>query len=308
MEEVLQELAVLLVVLCAGVYFGKKGLLNDGCTAQLNRVTVNIAFPALVIASMDKEFTMEFLRNSTGLVVISWLCFGAVILLLEIWKRVTKLPPQELGLLRFLVLFGNTAFMGYPVIRAIYGSTGVFYASVFNLAHNFVCFSYGLSLLQPGQRTNIKKLFGNIGFLATVVGFIVFLIPGTLPYVVHRPLEWVGDMTIPSCLLIAGAKLGRSSLYELGKPRAIWATSLVRLIGFPAVLMFLLGALHLPEQWVAIPTVLFGTPVALTAGLFAEEYGNDALTANRAVILSNLLAILTMPVWVWILMWFRIAG
>ena len=306
MQEVLQELAVLLVILCAGMLFGKKGLLNEDCVSQLNKAIVNISFPALIIASMDKDFTPELLRNSIGLAVISWLCFSAVILFLEIWKHFSKRPPKELGLLQFLILFGNTAFMGYPVIRAIYGSTGVFYASVFNLAHNFVCFSYGLSLLQPGRHTNRKKLFGNIGFLATVIGFAVFLLPGTLPYVIHRPLEWIGDMTIPACLLTAGAKLSTSGQQNLGRVHAIWGTSLVRLIVFPMILLIVLGMLALPEQWLVIPTIIFGTPVALTAGLFADEYENDVFTANHAVILSNLLAVITMPAWVWILLHFII--
>ena len=57
MQEVFQELAVLLVILCAGAYFGKKGILNEGCISQMNKMVVKIAFPALVIASMDKDFT-----------------------------------------------------------------------------------------------------------------------------------------------------------------------------------------------------------------------------------------------------------
>ena len=298
MEEVLQELAVLLVILCTGAFFGKKGVLDESCSAQINRTVMRITFPALVIASMDKNFTSELLYNSIGLLVISFLCFGAVIAFLESWKRFSKRPPQELGLLQFLVICGNTAFVGYPVIRAMYGSTGVFYASVFNLAHNFIVFSYGLALLRPTRRATARELFGNVGFLATVVGFLIFLAPGTLPYVIHRPLEWMGDITIPACLLTAGAKLGRSPLRDFGKPRAIWGTSLIRLVVFPAVLFIVLNVFNLPESWVTISTIIFGTPVALTAGLFAEEYGNDALVANRAVVLSNLLAVISMPVWV----------
>ena len=80
MQEVFQELAVLLVILCAGAYFGKKGILNEGCISQMNKMVVKIAFPALVIASMDKDFTPELLQNSIGLVVISGACFSAVIL------------------------------------------------------------------------------------------------------------------------------------------------------------------------------------------------------------------------------------
>ena len=73
---------------------------------------------------------------------------------------------------------------------------------------------------------------------------------------------------------------------------------MIRLVVFPAVLFIVLNVFNLPESWVTISTIIFGTPVALTAGLFAEEYGNDALVANRAVVLSNLLAVISMPVWV----------
>jgi hypothetical protein len=300
--EIIQELAVLLVIIGIGVYFGHKGLLDAKCSEQLNRMVIHIAFPALILSSMDKDFTIERLEDSFGLISISWLCFGAVIVFLEIWKRVSKRQERELGLLRFLVIFGNTAFMGYPIIRAIYGEDGVFYASMFNLAHNFVCFSYGLSLLKPGRQIKIRELFCNIGFLATAIGFVIFLIPDTLPYILHRPLSWLGDMTIPICLLIMGAKLGRSRLCELVRPRAIWMTSLIRLVVFPTVLLIVLSAFHLPQRLVVIPTIIFGTPVALTASLFAEEYGNDGEVASRAVVLSNLLAVATLPIWVWVLM------
>lgn len=296
MQQVVQELIVLVIVMAVGAVFGRRGLLDEKCTGYLNGVVMKIAFPALILASMDKDFTTELLRNSLGLVVISACCFGAVIVFLEIWRKLSKRPEKELGMLQFLVIFGNTAFMGYPVISAIYGDTGVFYASMFNLMHNFVCFSYGLMLLKRDRKTSAKQLFGNVGFIATVIGFLIFIIPGTLPYVIHRPLEWVGNLTIPICLLIVGAKLGRAKPRDLVRPASIWMTSLIRLVAFPAVLLAVLGALHLNEYWIAIPTIIFGTPVALTAAAFAAEYGNDEYTVGKAVALSNLLAVVTMPI------------
>ncbi len=85
MEDVLKELAVLLVISEIGAYFGRKGLLTEACTAQLNQIVVRIAFPALILASMDQAFTPELLRNSLGLAVISWFCFGAAIRTMPVW-------------------------------------------------------------------------------------------------------------------------------------------------------------------------------------------------------------------------------
>jgi predicted permease len=217
-----------------------------------------------------------------------------VILGLEIWSRISRIEPQKLGLYQFLILLGNTAFMGYPVIQAIYGDTGVFYASMFNIWHNVIMFSYALSLLQRGKKIQWGKLLRNNGMIATLLGFVLFLCPFTLPYVLHRPMEWVGDMTIPLCLLIVGGRMSASSPRELLKPRAIWLTSLVRLVLFPLILMPVLMLLGLPEILIVIPVIVFSTPVALTAGALAQEYGGDEEIASRAVVLSNILSIVTM--------------
>lgn len=294
MQGVFQQLLVMLMLLLAGAVFGRAGVLREPFAGQLNSFVIRITFPALILASMDKEFSTELLHNSLALIGISACCFLAVIIGLEIWSRVSKIEPHRLGLYQVLILLGNTAFMGYPVIQAIYGDTGVFYASMFNIWHNVLMFSYALGLLQRGAKIQWSKLLKNSGLIATFVGFVIFLCPFTLPYVLHRPLEWVGDMTIPLCLLIVGSRMGCSRLRDLVRPRAIWLTSLVRLVLFPLILIPLLTLLGLPENLIVIPTVVFSTPVALTVGALAQEYGGDQEIASRAVVLSNLLSLVTM--------------
>jgi len=60
--------------------------------------------------------------------------------------------------------------------------------------------------------------------------------------------------------------------------------------------------LHLNQYLIAIPTILIGTPTALTAGVFALNYGCDDQLASKGVVLSNFLAILSMPAVVWVVM------
>lgn len=296
MQEVFGQLLVLLVLLIAGAILGKRGLMREPFLGMLSSFVIRVTTPLLILSSMDKTFSTELLHNSLWLILISGCCFAAVILGLEIWSRFSKMEPRRLGLYQFLILLGNTAFMGYPVIQAIYGDTGVFYASMFNIWHNVIMFSYALSLLQRGKKIQWGKLLRNNGMIATLLGFVIFLCPFTLPYVLHRPMEWVGDMTIPLCLLIVGGRMSASPLRELVRPRAIWLTSLVRLVLFPLILIPVLLLLGLPEILIVIPVIVFSTPVALTAGALAQEYGGDEEIASRAVVLSNLLSIVTMTV------------
>ena len=296
MSSIIQEMIILLSIIVAGVFCNRLKLLTPSGVSCFNNLIIKFAFPALIIASMDKEFTDRLLRNSIWLIIIASVCYATLIAAFEIWKKFSRLSADVLSLYQFLILFGNAAFMGLPVAMAIYGNTGVFYASMFNLVHNFVCFSYGIRLLQRNKTTSWKSIFLNPGFVATVIGFIIFIIPGTLPYIIYRPMEWVGDMTIPICLLIVGNNLSHIKMSELIKPPAIWLTSLTRLILFPAVVYVVLNFLGFREYLLVIPTVIFATPVALSAASFSSQYGKDEHTASKAVILSNILAMVTMPI------------
>ncbi|MGM9612092.1 MAG: AEC family transporter, partial [Butyricicoccus sp.] len=137
--------------------------------------------------------------------------------------------------------------------------------------------------------------FRNSGLIATIVGFLLFLCPFTLPYPLHHSIEWVGNMTIPLALLILGSRMSRTDLRMVVRPLGIWLSSLTRLVLFPAVMIPVLTALGIRGELIAVPVILFATPVALTAASFAQQYGSDADLAGRGVVLSNLLSIVTMP-------------
>lgn len=302
MQQVFSQLFVLLLILGAGAVFGRTGLLREPFTAGLNALVIQVTLPALILASMDVPFSTELLRNSLTLIVIAAACFSVLIAALEIWRKFSKQEPLRLGLYQYLILVGNCAFMGFPIVEAIYGSTGLLYASMFVIPHNLLLYSYDITLFRRDQKTNWKKLFTNTGLISTLLGFILFLCPFTLPYPVHYAINWVGNMTIPLALLILGSRLGATKLREIAQPYGIWLTSLTRLVVFPALMIPALAWSGLPQILIAIPVIIFATPVALTAAAFAEQYGSDPILAGKGVLLSNLLSLVTLPAVVAILL------
>ena len=59
------------------------------------------------------------------------------------------------------------------------------------------------------ERLTLKKLLYNPSLIATLVGILMFACQFELPYVIARPIEWIGDMTIPISLLIVGSCLAK---------------------------------------------------------------------------------------------------
>jgi predicted permease len=139
------------------------------------------------------------------------------------------------------------------------------------------------------------KKFINPGLIATIIGFILFLTSFKLPYIIYRPIEWIGDMTIPLALLVVGNSLARIKLKDLINEPLVWIYVLERLIVVPCILLFILKIMGLSNYMLVIPVVIISTPAPLTAGVFASEYGGDILFANKCIVLSNFLAIITVP-------------
>lgn len=108
-------LAPFLILLLGGVSQRRLGL-PDSFYSCANTLVIRITLPAMILYSMDKDFSSRMLRVSTELMLIAAGAFLAVIAGLEVWRRFSSLPAKRLGLYQYLVLVGNTAFMGYPVI------------------------------------------------------------------------------------------------------------------------------------------------------------------------------------------------
>lgn len=296
MQELYGKLFSLILILLLGALVEKRLRLTEAFYQRAGDLVIRVTLPAMILASMDKDFSPDMLSISVQIVIVAAISFGFVIIGLEIWRRFSSLEPIRLGLYQYLILVGNTSFMGYPIIQAVFGSDGVFYASMFNLVHYVVIFSYAISLFQRGSTIDWKKLLTNACLTATFLGIALFLSPFHLPGPLRQALEWMGNITIPLCLLSVGAKMAGQSWRSLCQPHTLVWISLIRTAVFPLIMIPILRLSGLTGVALAIPVILFATPVALTAASFAGQYGADAGFAGKAVVLSNLIAIITLPV------------
>jgi len=295
MNEIFDSILVLTVIIFIGFIVAKLNVISEDGASIISSVIMKITFPAIILISMQKNFTQELFTNSIGLIGLSVVIYAVLIMLTTILGKISSLPINKLKVMQFQIIFGNVAFMGFPVASAIYKDVGVFYASCFNMFYNLLMFSYGIMLLDKNSsKLDLKKLV-NPGLIATIIGFIFFLTSLKLPYIIFRPLEWIGDMTIPLALLVVGNSLARIKFKDLINEPIVWLYSLERLIIFPCILLAILKMVGFTYYMLVIPVVIMATPAPLTAGVFARTYGGDEILANKSIVLSNFLAIITVP-------------
>ena len=128
MSALYAKLLAMLLLLLLGQMMQQRLHLPENFYDGANSLLIRITLPAMILASMDTPFSYDRLKTSLHLLLIVSVAFASVILALELWRSRSCTASKALGLYQYLILVGNTAFMGYPIIEVIYGDEGVFYA------------------------------------------------------------------------------------------------------------------------------------------------------------------------------------
>lgn len=116
MTHIFSQMAVLFLVLILGFVGNKTKILNSESNKLLSALVLNISGPCTVLASVvDGSVTAT---RHEALIFMLLVVAAMAVGFLVAWPlpRLLRIPRSEAGMFRFLVVFGNIGFMGYPVI------------------------------------------------------------------------------------------------------------------------------------------------------------------------------------------------
>lgn len=136
-----QQVAVLFLLIGTGMVAVKSGVLKLENKQALSNLLVYIIVPAMVVNSYRMEFSTQILRNllaAFGMSVLSVLLGTVITLLLTARKTGSRMP-----IFRFACIFSNAAYMGFPLISALFGSEGLLYASAYVTVFNILLWTLG---------------------------------------------------------------------------------------------------------------------------------------------------------------------
>ena len=192
--------------------------------------------------------------------------------------------------------FPNIGFMGMPLVYAIFGVDGIFYASIFMIPFNIVMWTYGQGMfLGEGQKVTWKERLTDPIIGSIVLGLVLLVVPFSLPGLVLKPLQSLGATTTPLAMLVIGHLMSRTTPAEVFSDRDILWGMLVRLLLAPVLMVGILQFFTLEPLAYRTCVLLEALPAAVALAVIPTRYGGDAAMASRCVVVSHVLSILTLP-------------
>lgn len=302
---IISQIFILAVVVLIGAVAGKFKVLTHDTKDMLSKVIFNISLPLMLFTNFLKlDATPRLLANS--LTVLSVSGFVILFMLLTGWltTRIFKIKGSEAAVFKAHSMFGNTIFLGFPLITALYGIEGLLYASMFHLISNIIMWTVGVVVLTHGNGTSWKKSFSKVfnpNTIATLAGLLFFLFSVKLPELLLRPLSELGSANTWLSMLYIGAMLAFSDVRGLLGKKSLYIISINRLILVPLILIALFALFSViagigPDKLVSSVIILEASmPCMASVVIMAKELGADDHLAVGNVFVSTIISIVTLP-------------
>lgn len=300
------QLGILFILMLIGYLLGKLKFFSSESNAIFSKFIVNVALPAVIISSMNIPLTKENMSRALYIFGLSIIVYMVTFIIAWFAPKGFESDSKQKGILSFMLMFSNCAFMGYPVLGALLGEEAIFYVAIYNICFNILVFTLGIKLLKLGNNQSKSFDYKSLlspGIVATFIGLLLFITGIQLPTFISGSIEAVAGICTPLSMIVIGSMLSFLSLQKVFGQKKIYILAIIRLFLLPFIIFTLLKyILRIEDSWlVMIPVIVAGMPVASNAAMMAETYESDAELASQGVLITTLISCISIPLLIYII-------
>ncbi|MBR4092579.1 MAG: AEC family transporter [Oscillospiraceae bacterium] len=294
------QVAVMFIIMSIGILCYKKKMISENTGAELSKFLLMIVNPCVILHAFQIEYKPEL---ANGLLISALLAvvsntLGVIIATLFIRKNPER---KEYIVERFAIVFSNCGFMGIPLIQAVVGDIGVFYASTYVAVFNLFTWTYGVSIMKGKMSLNdIIKVLTSAPIISIVVGIFIFLFSIKIPTIIGKPIEFISNLNTPLAMIVTGIYLARTNIKIALKNVRIFIVSFLRLIVVPAVMLvvfiFIGAENEIFTSLLVANMIATACPTASSTLMMSRMFERNAEYASMIITVSTLFSILTIPV------------
>ncbi|MDK2970489.1 MAG: malate permease [Candidatus Sumerlaeota bacterium] len=317
---VLATMATLFLVSFAGFLAVRLKIIDDKGVTALTRLLIDVIVPCRMAVSMMAGLNSETLAQCGFIIVLmatwTFVSLGLSSLATRVWRGG---DPARNRAIWALSSFQNGIYVPLPLVLALVPAEEQDLATVYvggAVIVMILCqWSIGVTLLrgrEKGGRLSVRETLRgmvNPPLMAILGGALLAFVPpfalaartGEGPAVLTIPMsaaETVGSTLGPIAMIVLGMMIGGCRLSGALSVRTLGIPILIRLLLSPAVMLVFLmvGPLEGISSLVALVLIVeAAAPPATNLSIIARRYGGDWEMIASALLVTYLLALLTLP-------------
>ena len=295
----LNVLIKMFIPVIGGYVASKAKILSDDYPSKLSHFVLYVCQPFLLVSSvLGVAHTKENMTSGLTVLLIGFLSHA----LLALTAFITTKPFKDKHTGRILehcILFGNVGFFGIPVVKAVFGDIGAFYAGFFIISFNIILWSYGVFVLSRSGKNmsiSVKKIFLNAGTIPCTIGLILFFMGVKIYTPVLDGMKMIGDSCTPLSMIIVGSMIARIPIKKLLLSWQPYFVCIIKLLVAPIFVGAVLKLVGFSETFSLFGALMMAFPTASSSAMFAQKNEIRPELAAQTVGLTTIFSVITVPV------------
>ncbi|CAM3711265.1 AEC family transporter [Smaragdicoccus niigatensis] len=294
----MQQIALILLSLAIGVILRLSGRLPESATKVFGGWVINVALPATALSSVHG---LSIDRDWWLAAAVPWICVAVACALIIPLSRALHWSRQRAGALILVAGWGNTAFVGLPMIAALAGQQWLGLGVVIDLFGSYLALSVvgiAIATVASAGHFDWRAVVRRIVTFPPFIAILVALATNHLarPEWVTEVFDTLAQTLTPIALAAVGYALRVNRIS--GRLGALSTGLTFRLLVAPAVIVLvyaMFDSVHDPVAKVAILEAAM--PPSLGASIVAIDHDLEPDLVALLIGIGVPLALLT--AWAW---------
>ena len=296
----MSNLILLFVCLIIGIVLKKSKIIPENFHTSLNAFVINISLSAFSLYYISK---IELNSSVIYPVLVVWIGIFAAILFFAGLGKIFGWKSSLIGALIMCAGFGNTSFVGIPLIQAMYGEEGLKTVMLVDQPGFVVLSTVGILVANfySGSKDSLLKHLSKIlkfpPFIAFVIALLLNIFSIEIPKDFDEVLMKLGATTVPLALVSVGSQMQWEKI-EKKEGFHLFIGLLFKLVLLPLLILVIYKYIfHQNGDVIDICILEAAMAPMITAAIIASAHDLEPKFCNLMVAVGIPLSILTVGIW-----------
>ncbi len=287
-----------------GIILKKSKIVPENFHTSLNAFVINISLSAFSLYYISK---IELNSSVIYPVLVAWIGIFLAIAFFVILGKFFGWKYSVIGALIMYADFGNTSFVGIPVIQAMYGEEGLKTVMLVDQPGFVALSTVGILVANfySGSKDSLAKHITKIlkfpPFIAFVVAIILNLLSVEIPKDFDDVLMKLGATTVPLALVSVGSQMQWKKI-EKEEGFHLFLGLLFKLVIYPFIILIIYKfLLHQNNDVIDICILEAAMAPMITAAIIAAAHDLEPKLCNLMVAVGIPLSFVTLAIWHYVL-------
>lgn len=300
----LKQIVQLFLMILMGYIMVKIKFLKEEDSKVISKIILYLIVPSVIITAFQVDYTPSIMKGLAVACIASVILQFLLLFVTWIMGKMFHLNTVEYT----SAYYSNSGNLIVPLVTYILGKEWVIYGCVFMSVQLFFIWTQCKCKISGETEISLKKILLNINMISVFAGVFLFFTKIRFPEIIGNTLSSVGSMIGPLSMIVTGMLIAGVDLKKVFTNKRIYLVTFIRLVIEPIIALAVIILLGMKnwhpqaENIILITYMAAITPCASTITQMCQVYGNDSKYASAINVMTTLLAVVTMPVFVYFYM------